>query len=165
MFPTGDQNFSGVPFKVLSPRGCLVLKSGYRPQSKDLPSRVVIPIHRKAEVLYFLHSGAWLGGGKHEWSYIIHRGDGTSETIKVVGGDNIRDWSAPNPDLPFDREFPTTTQVAWTGRNQTFEKVSVYMMGWLNANAAWCDVTEVEMVGSEEGGVPILIAITGGVKK
>ena len=58
-----------------------------------------------------------------------------------MGGDNIRDWSATNPDLPFDREYQTTTQVAWTGSNQTFEKVSVYMMAWVNPNAAWCDVS------------------------
>lgn len=164
MFPTGLQTLSGVPFKILAPKGCLVLKSPYRPQSKDLPGRVVIPIHRKADVLYFLHSGAWLGGGQQEWSYIIHRGDGTSETLRIVGGENIRDWSSPTPDLPFDREFPTTTQAAWTGSNPTFEKVSVYMMAWVNPNAAWCEVTEVEMVASGEGGVPILIAITGGVK-
>lgn len=125
----------------------------------------MIPVNRRANVLFFLHSGAWLGSGKEEWSYIIHRGDGTKETIRVVGGDNIRDWSATNPDLPFDREYQTTTRVAWTGSNQTFEKVSVYMMAWVNPNAAWCDVTEIEMVAAESGGVPALFAITGGVVK
>lgn len=160
-FPTGEQTFNGVPFRVLAPKGCVVLRSPFRPQSQDLPVRVTIPVKHRADVLYFLHSGAWLGSGTHHWSYIIHRGDGTQETIRVEGGENIRDWSAPNPDLPFDREYPTTTTVAWTGSNQTFEKVSVYMMAWVNPST-WCDVTDVEMVATGEGGVPALIAITGG---
>jgi hypothetical protein len=54
--------------------------------------------------------------------------------------------------------------VAWSGSNQTFEKVSVYMMAWVNPHD-WCDVTEVEMVAEEGGGVPILIGITAGVRK
>lgn len=160
-FPTGRQVLNDVPFQVLSPKGCVVLKSLPRPQGKDLPSRVVIPIKRKADVLYFLHSGAWLGGGAHHWSYIILRGDGTSETIRVVGGENIRDWSDPNAAMPLDREYPTTTRVAWTGKNQTFAKVSVYMMAWVNSHT-WCDVTSVEMVAGERG-VPLLVAITGGL--
>lgn len=163
MFPTGKQTLNDIPFEVLSPKGCVALKSRYRPQSADLPVRVVIPINRRADVLYFLHSGAWLASGIHHWSYVIHRGDGTQQTIRVAGGENIRDWSAPNPDLPFDREYPTTTEVAWTGSNQTFEKVSVYMMAWVNTHN-WCDVTEVEMLATDEGGVPILMAITGGAR-
>jgi len=162
-FPIGLQEFNGVPFQVNAPLGCLVLKSGFRPQS-NLPARVVIPVRKKADVLYFLHSGAWLGSGRTHWKYIIRRGDGTSETISVIGGENIRDWSDPNAHLPLDREYPTTTQVAWSGSNQTFEKVSVYMMAWVNPHD-WCDVTEVEMVAEEGGGVPILIGITAGVRK
>ncbi|MGQ9732030.1 MAG: right-handed parallel beta-helix repeat-containing protein [Candidatus Zipacnadales bacterium] len=164
MFPTGEQVFNGVPFTVLAPKGCVVLRSGYRPQSKDLPERITIPVHRRADVLFFLHSGAWLGGGRQQWSYIIRRGDGTQETLRLVDGENIRDWSSPTPALPFDREYPTTTTVAWTGTNQTFEKVSVYMMAWVNTHD-WCEVTEIEMVASEGGGVPILIAVTGGLRK
>jgi len=159
-----EQTFNDVPFRILAPLGCVVLKSGYRPQSTDLPERVTIPVKHKADALYFLHSGAWLGGSQEEWTYIIHRGDGTREEIKVVGGENIRDWSDPNPGLPFDREYPTRTTVAWTGRNPTFDKVSVYMMAWVN-HSDWCDVTDVEMVAAPGGGVPILIAITGGTAK
>ena len=159
-----EQTFDGVPFRVLSPLGCVVLRSGYRPQSQDLPERVVIPVNHKADVLYFLHSGAWLGNGQHEWTYTIHRGDGTQEEVRVVGGESIRDWSDPNPGLPFDREYPTTTTVAWTGTNPTFDRVSVYAMAWVN-HSDWCDVTDVEMTAAPGGGVPILIAITGGVTK
>jgi len=164
LFPTGQQTFRGVPFTILAPKGCVVLRSNMRPQSADLPESVTIPVNRRADVLFFLHSGAWLGGGQHHWSYVIHRGDGTQETIKVVGGENIRDWSDPNPDLPFDREYPTTTRVAWTGRNQTFDKVSVYLMAWVNAHT-WCDVTKIEMVTPEGRGVPILLGITGGSRR
>lgn len=135
-----------------------------RPQSKDLPDRVEITVNRKADMLFFLHSGAWLGGGSHHWSYIIHRGDGTREEIKVVGGVNIRDWSDPNAALPFDREEGTLTRVAWSGSNQTFDKVSTYVMAWPNPHN-WCEVTKIEMISPEGSGVPILIAVTGGVKK
>ena len=163
-FPTGRQTFGGVPFTILAPKGCVVLKSGMRPQSKTLPESAEVPVGRHADVLFFLHSGAWLGGGRHHWSYVVHRGDGTQEAIKVIGGENIRDWASPDAALPFDREHPTTTRVAWTGSNQTFDSVSVYMMAWLNTHT-WCDVTKIEMVSPEGHGVPILIAITAGTKK
>jgi hypothetical protein len=160
-FPAGRQTFKGVPFNILSPRSCLVLKNDhYRPQSKDLPERVVIPIKRKADVLVFLHSAAYLGNG-HCASYLVRRADGTQEEIKVIGENNLRDWSDDEPDRPFKKEFPTTSQAAWTGSNATFDKVSAYMMTWVNTAAS--DVTEVEMSAAGKG-VPILIAITAGVR-
>ena len=162
MFPRGMQTFNGVPFKILSPKGCCVLQCGSRPQSKDLPLHVTIPVHRRADMLVFLHSGAWMGAGE-QWSYVVHRADGTTEVLKVVGYENIRDWSDPNADRPFPLEYPTTTRVAWCGSNPTFKKVSVYAMTWVNTST-WCDVTEVEMI-SANNGVPVLIAVTGCVKK
>jgi hypothetical protein len=173
-FPTGKQTFEGVPFDI-SPKGCVVLKcSAWRPQSKDLPEKVVIPIKRKADVLVFLHTAAYLGHG-HVWSYIIHRADGTKEEIKVVGGENVRDWSETIADAPFPREYPTTSRMAWSGSNKTFDKVHICMMTWVNT-ATWCDITDVEMVAvganvpaaeamSRGVAVPVLIGITGGVKK
>jgi hypothetical protein len=65
--------------------------------------------------------------------------------------------------VPFYREFPTTSKVAWTGSCKTFPKASIYMMTWVNKND-WCDVTEIEFISSDCS-VPVLIGITGGLKK
>ncbi len=162
-FPTGRQTFNGVPFNILSPKGCVVLHGNPWHPTEKLPLRVVIPVHRKADMLVFLHGGAWVWNGQVDWRYIIHRGDGTQEEIKMIGGENIRDWANPNADVPFHREFPTTSKVAWSGANKTFERVSVYMMTWVNQNT-WVDITEIEMIAPDND-VPILIGITGGTKK
>jgi len=161
-FPTGRQTFHGVPFDV-SPKGCVVLHGNPWSYKKEtLPVRVVIPVHRKADVLVFLHSGAWVWNGRCDWTYIIHRADGTQVEIKMIGGENIRDWANPNGSVPFHREYPTTSREAWSGANKTFERVSVYMMTWVNTST-WCDVTEVEMISSDCS-VPVLIGLTGGVE-
>ena len=161
-FPTGKQTFKGVPFNILSPKGCIVLHGNPWSPKEKLPLRVVIPVHRKADVLVFLHGGAWVWNGQMDWKYIIHRGDGTQEEIKMIGGDNIRDWANPNADVPFHREYPTTSRVAWSGSNKTFDRVSVYMMSWVNTNT-WVEITEIEMIAPDNT-VPILIGITGGTK-
>ena len=139
---------------------------------------MVIPVNRRADVLVFLHAGSNIGNSQWQWSYVIHRQDGSKEEIKMVGDKNIRNFLCPK-DTPFDREYPTTTKVAWTKYKQwgkgnvSSGPLFVYMTTWVNVasksagspNAGdngWSDVTEIGMI-SREVCLPMLIAITGGV--
>ena len=157
-FPTDapQQVFNGVPFRIGQPQGCVVLASGYR-NSKGLPSRVEIPIDRKADVLFFLQSSAWTSA-KHHANYIVRYADGTEATIKLVGGVNYRDWVASDPTEPFLYETDTVTRCAWSGKSVLFPKVSLYNMGWVNPRPG----KTIRAVGFESKGlgVPILVALT-----
>ena len=162
--PTGKQTFNDIPFYI-NPKGCVALRGNpWWFKTEKVPLKITIPIHRKADVLVFLHSGTWVWEGRVNWKYTVHRTDGTQEEIKMVGGDNIRNWANPSPNVPFHREFPTTSKVAWIGSCKTFPKASIYMMTWVDENSDWSDVTEVEFISSDFS-VPVLVGITGGVRE
>jgi parallel beta-helix repeat protein len=92
---TGRKEYGGVPFTILAPWSCVVLNAHYRLES-GLPKSARIPVGRKADVLYFLHTGAWLTGkpGALYWAYQIHYADGTGARLDVVPGVNVREWGA-----------------------------------------------------------------------
>ena len=171
-FPTGKQTFDGVPFNILSPKSCVALRAHewfggqYRHYMTNvLPTRVVIPVNRRADVLVFLHAGSNIGNSQWQWSYVVHRRDGSKEEIKMIGDENIRNFLCPK-DTPFDREYPTTTKAAWIKYKQWGKggihsgPLFVYMTTWVNVasksagspngiDIGWSDVTEIEMIALE----------------
>jgi len=151
-----EQIFGGVPFRIEKPKGCLVLASRYR-DSKNLPSRVAIPVNREADVLFFLQSSAWTSA-KHHANYIVHYEDGTASTIKLIGGVNYRDWAASVPDEPFLYETDTVTLCAWSGKSIIFPKVSLYSMAWVSPQPGKT-ITTITFESTNLG-VPILVALT-----
>jgi len=158
---TGRQTHEGVPYELLTPKTCVVLRSRYR-QSTDLPEQVAIPVGGKARVLYFLHSGAWITEGKPHWAYEVHYADGKQETISVVGGVNVFDWGGAEE----SRDFPNTESrrtTVWPQRvaNMLSPKCGLFAMEWLNPRPQE-PIREIRMVTAPEGGVPILLAITLG---
>jgi hypothetical protein len=161
-FPTGKKMNEGVPFEILSPLSCIVLDSPARPQSK-LPKSVVIPMDRKADALFFLHSGAYLEAGKLHWTYRILYADGKSEEIKMVAGANIRDWSQAN--LTDFENTKTTRTTVWPDKvgNVLSPTCGVYRLEWLNPRPKEA-IKSVEMISAGRG-VPILLAVTAGAKK
>jgi len=160
---TGMQTVRGVPFRLLSPLSCVVLDSFRRPQS-TLPKSVVVPVGRKADVLYILHSGAWLTPGKRHWTYIARYADGKSESIPVVAGVNVRDWSNANvADFENTKTMRTSVWPQFVG-NALSPTCGIYEMEWLNPRPAVV-IDEIQMVAAEQGGVPVLLAITVGQKK
>ena len=57
-FTTGERRFGGLPFKIPDgQKSVVVLKSSARANG-DLPEKVAIPVGRKFDTLFFLHSGA-----------------------------------------------------------------------------------------------------------
>ena len=66
-FPTGDQNFGGVPFHIgKEPRTCIVLKSNSRPLPELYPDEATIPLGYPVEGLCFLHSTSWGAQARRE---------------------------------------------------------------------------------------------------
>jgi len=161
-FPTEKaiQIFNGVPFRIEKPLSCLVLSSKF--QKPGLPKKVEIPVNMKADVLFFLQSSAWTSQHHHA-SYIINYEDGTNHEIKLIGGVNLRDWVAKNPEGTFLNEIETITKVAWTGHVKVFGKGSLYMMAWINPYSD----KKIKSITFESKniGVPILVGITAGIKE
>lgn len=159
---TGSKTNEGVPFELLAPQTCIVLDSSQRPQSK-LPKSVTIPIDLKANVLYFLHSGAWLNAGKTHWIYTVNYADGKKEEINVVAGVNVRDWSSANvTDFENTQTMRTTVWPELVG-NKLSPACGIFQMEWLNPRPDVA-IQNIEMTSSGNG-VPILLAITAGQQK
>lgn len=160
-FPTGSQSFGGVPFAVMpEPTACLVLRSSQRPFPERTPAEVTIPVGFPVEGLCFLHSATYCGEGSPGAVYQVQYADGTSQEIRLVSGENIRDWTAPPAE--FARERGTRSRVAWTGTTQLFPVVSVFQMLWVNPQPDLA-VKAVRFSNPGQAACPILIAITAAV--
>lgn len=159
-YPKGVHTFKDVPFLVNRPLGCVVLASKNRKAGP--PESVELPVGKKCDALYFLHSCAWTSRGHHA-SYVVNYADGSSHEIKLVGGVNLRDWGSSSPDAPFVGETETQTQTAVTVKQERLGSASLYQMAWLNPFPA----KEVKAVTfkSMNQGVPILVGLTVGVRQ
>jgi len=166
---TGLQKQEGIPFQLLAPKTCVVLKSKRRKQSQNLPNEVIIPVNKTADVLYFLHSGAWIGDERKIWTYEIVYKDGKTESIPIIGGVNVRDWSiAGEPyDFPNNANRRTTVWHQIVG-NIVSPTCGIFMMESRNLHSK-VPIKEIRMkTGTPElgdAGVPILLGITLGTKK
>jgi hypothetical protein len=142
-FPTGSQNFQGVPFEIGKPannssekmagrgaKSVVVLRNVGRPGAADFPTEVTIPIGSKAEGFYFLHSSAFTAQNSIVGIYQIQYADGSTLDVPLASGINIHDWSGECPG--FAREKTTRSNIAWTGSNEIFPIISVFRMLWVN---------------------------------
>ena len=157
--PTGLLTLGGVPFNISkADPSIIVLKSAARPAG-NLPDKVTIPVHRRADALFFLHSGAWLTGPE-SFRYIIRYADGKELPI-VVGDQNILDWIDPDPLTQFPNEQGTFSAVALTVPVPRFGQGSIYRMEWhAPADRREVEITSIDFVGNGRC-VPILLAVTG----
>jgi len=157
----GDKTYEKVPFRILAPLSCVALRSPKR-NPGELPEHVSIPVGTKADMVYFLHGGAWLNGGLEHWRYAIQYEDGTSESIPIIGGKNIRDWTDA-PGFLADPEGAWRAFAAETTGGAVFVQQSVWVLEWKNPHPTKA-ITTIDFAGSGNG-VPILLGITCGGKK
>jgi hypothetical protein len=130
-FPTGSQNFQGVPFEIAKgAKSVVVLRNPGRPGAADFPTEVTIPIGSKAEGFYFLHSSAFTAQNSIVGIYQVQYADGSTLDVPLNSGINIHDWSGESPG--FAREKTTHSNVAWTGSNEIFPIIQVFRMLWVN---------------------------------
>jgi hypothetical protein len=176
---TGKTIYDGVPFTIAQPKSCLVLRSKHAQTRSRLPGSVVIPVNRRAHAVYILHAGAWLLPGipHNFWQYRI-RCANTPEALILVGAEaNVRDWGA-DP-RPFDQAAAVLPKGAWyeqqlktTRATVPFELkggtpapvCGVYRLEWANPQPNQ-EIKEIEVRSGNSENVPIILAITGGVRK
>jgi WD40 repeat protein len=156
--PRGVQRFGGVEFDV---RGIIQLSGGALENlGGRFPTEVdAIPVGRPCRKIHFLHGAGWSArAGTHIGSYTVHYADGESRDIKIVFGQNVREWLA-SPAAP----MMTGGAVAWEGSNQAGRTlgltVRVYQMTWLNPRPA-VEVRQIRFKSTMENPAPFLIAIT-----
>jgi len=152
---TGLRKFGGVPFQILDPpNSIVVLKSTWRAPGK-LPEKVEIPVGRKADTLFFLHSAAWFS----QFTYVLHYADGKGVRI-VMDAKNMVDWAA-EPKASFPAEVGTCTTVAETVPSPQFGCGSLYRTEWsAPADRRPVKLKSIEFLNSGNC-VPVLVAITG----
>jgi hypothetical protein len=157
-----------VPFTVLAPKSCVVLNSRYRKDS-GLPKSVWIPVDRKADVLYFLHTGTWLlagpPSGAHYWVYLVNYADGPSERVVIFPGVNVRDCGAVGPWKFEDTAGMRTTMPSEPKGGVPTPVGGVSCVEWLNPRRD-TPIKGIEMwtCGGWDS-VPILLAVTGAVRQ
>ncbi|MBW3636507.1 MAG: hypothetical protein KY445_08595 [Armatimonadetes bacterium] len=169
LFPTGNQKFGGVPFNIFdfptSPVPTAIMLGGDNvPNGPPLEVKE-IPINRKADALFFLHTARLdrrrnarevSENKKFEMArYVVHYANGKQEIVPVLAEIDIDDYRIREP-----KELPGA-QLAWTSAYAGTEySAAAYLKQWNNPrpNVA---IKSIDMTyGNDKRGVPVLLAIT-----
>lgn len=151
---TGNRKFGGVPFNILEGKSLIALKSTWR-HPGDLKDQVNIPVGKKVDTLFFLHSGAWT----NSWKYVLNYADGKTVEI-IMDRKNIKDWAGEPTDY-FPAEEVTYTTVAQTVESPQFGKGSIYRTEWsAPADRRNVELKSIDFVNTANC-IPMLIGITG----
>lgn len=159
-FPVGQQEFRGIPFKVINPdhnRGKSCVALGSKKHLSNFPmesSQIKIP-ELMLDKIYFLHALAWTKSGRQA-KYVVEYFDLATVEIPVETNRECRDWW----DFPEDM---VNGKVAWRGKNLHTDSVSVYMTEWTNPFPNR-PIAGIKMV-SDGLGIPILLGVTGAKKQ
>ena len=126
MFPTGNQVFGGIPFRIADPeknggRGCIVLRGAARP---EFPEEITVELSEPltGKYLYVLNATAW-SSGKKTGEVVVEYAQAElvaneTNTFAVYGERETGNfWGAkPVPNAP----------VGWKGRNRS-SAVGLYL--------------------------------------
>jgi len=167
--PTGRQVFAGVPFQVYdfptSPVPTVVMLGGGGVPNNPPQEVRGIPVGRKADALFFLHT-ARLDARRNRdelkkdkryemLRYVITYADGKTEAVPVEAEIDIDDYRQKGP-----RAIPGA-QIAWTRPWEGTEYTAVaYSMQWNNPRPDVAIQSIDVQYGKEKRGVPVLIAVT-----
>ncbi len=167
--PQGRQRFGGVDYDIYEmPTSPVpqVLILGGRGLPKDLPAEITgIPIHCKADALFFLHTARLdqrmddRDRREHRkfaiFKYVVHYTDGQSEDVPIHAEIDIDHYVQEQP-----KALPGA-QVAWTRPYEgSGDHAVAYARQWNNPRPD-VQIESVDMVAVDrERGVPALLAIT-----
>jgi hypothetical protein len=163
--PQGEQKLGAATYKI-GP-GCIKLGGKLGP---DLPAKAEIPVKRKFTKLHVLHA-TQNGGFADEahpthikdgtliGEYTIRYSDGSTETIPIVYGEDVRDW------WNWDKSKETKRgKVVWTGTNPAVKMYEIdarlYELIWTNPKP---DLEVASIVFSSKmdtPGAPFCVALT-----
>lgn len=152
-FPTGKQNFEGVPFDVIDPaengrRACLGMSSkpGYSMQS-------TLAVNRKAESLYFLHA---INNNYYAGRITLVYADGSRFSDEIGPGKVLNWWYPP---AQFNGKQMLQMKVAWRGKNTMSENIGVTIYG-LNNPHPDKTIDRIEFTSAENGAKWMILGVT-----
>ncbi len=152
-----------VLFEILDPRehqdkSCLMLEPGYKELPLVTPGDYVpavrgIPVGRKFDRLYSLHSAGWASSpsGTALWWYIFNYSDGTNFKIPVRQDREVADWTSP-------RRL-SNARVGWVGDSMTRSPVGLFVAGFDNPFPQK-RIETLDIVSARTQGIPGIIALT-----
>jgi beta-galactosidase len=167
--PTGHQVFAGVPFEIYdfptSPVPTAIMLGG--PGVPNHPAEEVkgIPVHRKADALFFLQAAQIASrrdarevreGKRYEMArYVITYADGQTETVPIYSEIDVEDFKQEKP-----QAIPGA-QLAWVkpypGTNYS---AVAYMKQWNNPRPSVAIQSVGVTYGPDRRGIPALLAVT-----
>ncbi len=167
--PQGRQRFAGVDYDIYemptSPVPQVLMLAG-NGLPNDLPTEITgIPIHAKADALFFLHAARLdrrmtdEDGREHKrfvlFKYVVHYADGQTDEVPVYSEIDIDHYVQPHP------RALSGAQIAWVAPYEGSEdKAVAYAMQWNNPRPD-VEIASIDMVyGDKDRGVPVLLAIT-----
>jgi len=167
--PSGRQTFAGVPFSIYdfptSPVPTVVMLGGPRVPG-NLPEAVRgIPVGRKADALFFLHTARIDArrserdireGKQYEmFRYVITYADGKTKAVPVYAEIDVDNYRQREP-----RAIPGA-QLAWIRPYKgTDDSAVVYVKQWNNPRPDVAVRSIAMEYGEDRRGVPALIAVT-----
>lgn len=124
-FPTGKQEFRGIPFEIIDPetnggKASLVM---YGEEKPYFPKQATIPIGKTAKTFCILHGASWCPStGTKVADYILEYTDGTKAAIPTIAGEGITNWWWPSD--------TSKSVVAWKGSNAACGDIGInlYLM-------------------------------------
>jgi hypothetical protein len=173
--PPGDHVFAGVKFNVYEmPTSPVpqVLMLGGNGVPGNLPKEIIdIPIHAKADALFFLHT-ARLDRRMNDrerqekkrfelCKYLIHYADDQTAEAPVLAEVDVEHFAQRDP-----KALPGA-QIAWTGKfDGSDESAVVYAKQWNNPRPS-IEISSVDLVygKDKDRGVPALLAVTAATVK
>ncbi|MGE5295879.1 MAG: hypothetical protein ACM3VT_13720, partial [Solirubrobacterales bacterium] len=172
--PHGRQRFSGVDYDIYEmPTSPVpqVLMLGGKGLPQDLPAEITgIPVHGKADALFFLHTARLDQRMNDEdrrehrkfaiFKYVVHYADGQSVEVPIYAEVDVDHYVQEQP-----KALPGA-QIAWTRSYEGSQDHAVaYAKQWNNPRPD-VEIESVDMVyADKERGVPALLAITAAQAK
>lgn len=162
-FPTGRQEFDGIPFDVIDPasngRRAVLGLCHTRPGYAD---RAVFEIGGKAASLYFLHV---LVGGPVAGCVTFHYEDGSTASAYISKEKSVAAGSMPSvgefwfPQDMVQRRGTKTTALAWKGSNSRVNHVGVWLHGLDNPHPDRA-ISRVELEAQKDGALWLILGMT-----
>jgi len=167
----GRKTYQRVPYQIHKPLSCAVLKSPARPVG-ELPESITIPVPEaqgsNVLMVCFLHALEGESDVEH-WRYVVNyadpfdgaQGRGSRETIHMVAGANVRDWTDVTDWLSEPGSWRASAAESTGGL--IHPRQSIWVLEWKNPHPDQT-IESIEFVGNGKG-VPILLGITAGQRK
>ena len=159
-FPSGEQIFRGVPFRIASAK-----ENGHRvcigvSASPKYAARTLVPVHKACRSFYLLHAGS--GSGATLGKLTIHYEDGSKQIEYIERGVNVGSFWAPE-DLEFNNRYGALAQermqVAWRGKSGLIDNVGVWITSFV-PHTRDATIASLELESMETGSKWFVIGIT-----